>query len=135
MWELASFHPHWSLFKLPVVPFDQTRRTICVRFSLLANPHDEFMAAPKNDKHSAMPNYRYVLHDGAIQTETLGNIELSDDAEAVAFGQRVMREMKRPASYAGCAMKIMEGERTAGEVLFATSSIGSSPSELTPFEI
>jgi hypothetical protein len=91
----------------------------------LANPHDEFMADPKNDKQTAMPNYCYVLHDRAIQTETLGTIELSDDAEAVAFGERVMREMKRPASYAGWAMKIMEGERSAGEVLFET--VGTGP--------
>ena len=62
--------------------------------------------------------------DRAIQTETLGTIELSDDAEAVAFGERVMREMKRPASYTGWAMKIMEGERSAGEVLFETVGTG-----------
>jgi hypothetical protein len=88
-----------------------------------------------SDKHSVMPSYRYVLHEGATQTETLGTIELSDDAEAVAFGERVMRDMPHPASYAGCAMKIMEGERTAGEVLFATVGIGPFPSELAPFEI
>ena len=93
------------------------------------------MADPKNDKQTAMPNYCYVLHDRAIQTETLGTIELSDDAEAVAFGERVMRDMTHPASYAGCAMQIMEGERTAGEVLFATAGAGPFPSELAPFEI
>jgi hypothetical protein len=82
-----------------------------------------------------MPTYLYVLHESATQTETLGTIELSDDAEAVAFGERVMRDMPHSASYAGCAMKIMEGERTAGEVLFETVGAGPFPSELAPFEI
>ena len=90
---------------------------------------------PSNDKHSVMPSYRYVLHNGATQTETLGAIALSDDAEAIAFGERVMRDMTHPASYAGCAMKIMDGERTAGEVLFETVGSGPFPSELAPFEI
>jgi hypothetical protein len=76
--------------------------------------------------HSAMPSYRYILHEDAAQTEALGSIELSDDAEAVAFGERLIRDMKHsdPASCAGCAMKIMEGEQTAGEVLFETVKLG-----------
>jgi hypothetical protein len=46
VWELAPSIP-LVFFKVPAVPFDQTRPAICVRFSLLANPHDKFMAAPK----------------------------------------------------------------------------------------
>ena len=84
-----------------------------------------------------MPAYHFILFEGAAQTERLGSIELRDDTDAVAFGEQVIRDMKRsgPVLCAGWTMKIMEGERTAGEVLFATAGIGSSPSELTSFEI
>jgi hypothetical protein len=74
-----------------------------------------------------MPDYRYTLHKDATLTEALGFIDLCDDAEAVAFGERVARDMKHwdPADYAGCSLQIMQDERPAGEVLFDAIHAGN----------
>ena len=59
-------------------------------------------------------NYLFIFdnNDGSGREET-GQIELSDDDEAFAFGEQVIREMMQGSSqqYEGCAMDIYEGER------------------------
>ena len=60
-------------------------------------------------------NYLFIFdnNDGSGREET-GQIELSDDDEAIAFGEQVIREMMQGSSqqYQGCAMEVYEGGRT-----------------------
>ena len=56
-------------------------------------------------------NYLFIFdnNDGRGREET-GQIELSDDDEAFAFGEQVIREMLQGSSqqYEGCAMEVHE---------------------------
>ena len=64
-------------------------------------------------------NYLFIFdnNDGRGREET-GQIELSDDDEAFAFGEQVIREMLQGSSrqYKGCAMEIHEGGRIVGRI-------------------
>ena len=64
-------------------------------------------------------NYLFIFdsNDGRGREET-GQIELSDDDEAFAFGEQVIREMLQGSSrqYKGCAMEVHEGGRIVGRI-------------------
>jgi hypothetical protein len=64
-------------------------------------------------------NYLFIFddNDGRGREET-GQIELSDDDEAFAFGEQVIREMMQGSSrqYKGCAMEVHEGGRIVGRI-------------------
>ena len=64
-------------------------------------------------------NYLFIFdnNDGRGREET-GQIELSDDGEALAFGEQVIREMMQGSSrqYQGCAMEVHEGGRIVGRI-------------------
>jgi hypothetical protein len=55
-----------------------------------SNPLRRGLATPEE----AMPNYRFKVHDGGTGSETLGAAVLGDDGEALAFANRVIRELK-----------------------------------------
>jgi hypothetical protein len=68
-----------------------------------------------------MIHYRFTIHNGSTKTESLGGASLNDDAEALAFGKRVIRDLmgkstKPPNPYAGWTMDITEGERTVESI-------------------
>src|SRR5258708_1953149 len=73
-------------------------------------------------------NYLFIFdrNDGRDREET-GQIELSDDHEAFAFGEQVIREMLQGSSrqYEGCAMEVQEGERIVGRIPFRELSAAS----------
>jgi hypothetical protein len=60
-------------------------------------------------------NYVFIFdnRDGSRREEP-GQIELSDDDEALAFAEQVIREMTQGSTqqYKGCAMEVYEGDRT-----------------------
>ena len=64
-------------------------------------------------------NYLFIFenNDGRAR-EVTGQIELSDDDEAFAFGEQVIREMMQGSSrqYEGCAMEVHEGGRIVGRI-------------------
>ena len=64
-------------------------------------------------------NYLFIFdnNDGRGR-EVTGQIELSDDGEAFAFGEQVIREMMQGSSrqYQGCAMEVHEGGRIVGRI-------------------
>jgi len=64
-------------------------------------------------------NYLFIFdsNDGGGR-EVTGQIELSDDDEAFAFGEQVIREMVQGSSqqYQGCAMDVYEGGRIVGRI-------------------
>jgi hypothetical protein len=64
-------------------------------------------------------NYLFIFenNDGR-DCEVTGQIELSDDGEALAFGEQVIREMMQGGSlqYGGCAMELYEGGRIVGRI-------------------
>ena len=67
-----------------------------------------------------MPTYRYSKFRNSSRTIGLGFVELADDAEALAFGVRVAREMmhKNRERYAGWTMDVTESGRTVGAIPF-----------------
>jgi hypothetical protein len=67
-----------------------------------------------------MPSYRFAVHRGANHVERLGSMAFADDAEAIVFGKRIIRDMKERESayYVGWTMDIKEGLRTVDSVLF-----------------
>ena len=67
-----------------------------------------------------MPAYLYAIRQNGDRPEGLGEIELPDDAEAIAFGKQVIRDMEKQDTHAGWAMDIAEGEREVGTVLFGS---------------
>jgi hypothetical protein len=70
--------------------------------------------SPQMMRFQFVRNYLFIFdnNDGRGREET-GQIELSDDDEAFAFGEQVIREMMQGSSqqYEGCAMEVYEGER------------------------
>ncbi len=66
-----------------------------------------------------MRNYLFIFdnNDGRGREE-IGQIELSDDDEALALGEQVIREMMQGSGrqYAGCAMELYEGGRIVGRI-------------------
>ena len=64
-------------------------------------------------------NYLFIFDDNDGRgRELTGQIELSDDDEAFAFGEQVVREMLQGSSqqYEGCAMEVHEGGRIVGRI-------------------
>ena len=64
-------------------------------------------------------NYLFIFDDNDGRgRELTGQIELSDDDEAFAFGEQVIREMLQGSSqqYEGCAMEVHEGGRIVGRI-------------------
>jgi hypothetical protein len=71
-----------------------------------------------------MPSYRFKFYDPNSRSEKFGAAVLADDAEAVAFAQRVVRELVRSDEelYATWIVKITEKERTVASMPFATDA-------------
>ena len=65
-----------------------------------------------------MLHYRFTIHNGTDKTESLGGASLDDDAEALAFGKRVIRDLMGKSTYVGWTMDISESERTVGSIPF-----------------
>jgi hypothetical protein len=67
-----------------------------------------------------MPAYRFSTRQGPTDTEWLGAIELSDDAEALAFGKQLIRDIKceETTHCVGWTLEIAEQRRAVGAVLF-----------------
>jgi hypothetical protein len=66
----------------------------------------------------SMSIYRFVLRNAGGEVEELGFIPLSDDKEAVAFGETMVRELvqEKPTPYAHSVMEVSNGERTVGNI-------------------
>ena len=66
-------------------------------------------------------NYLFIFdnNDGSGREET-GQIELSDDDEAFAFGEQVIRDLMDGGArqYSGWTMDITESGRAVGSILF-----------------
>jgi hypothetical protein len=69
---------------------------------------------------SAMKAYQYAIHDDGTQCETLGGMALDNDADAIAFGRRTIRDLMvgDAKHYTGWTMDITQGKRAVGSVLF-----------------
>jgi hypothetical protein len=67
-----------------------------------------------------MPAYRFSTRQGPADTEWLGAIELSSDAEALAFGEQLIRDIKceEPTQCLGRTLEIVEQRRAVGNILF-----------------
>jgi hypothetical protein len=67
-----------------------------------------------------VPHYRFSLQNSDERIEELGGVVLTDDAEALAFGKRVIRELldKNPEQYARWTMEIAEGKRLVHNIQF-----------------
>ena len=64
-----------------------------------------------------MPSYyRFALHLGAAESEKLGTIELRDDADALDFAKRIIRDMpdEDRTRGDGRSVAITDGERAVG---------------------
>jgi hypothetical protein len=72
-----------------------------------------------------MPSYRFKFYDPNSRSEKLGAAVLADDNEAVAFAERVMRELIRSDEelYATWMTKITEKERTVASMPFASEAV------------
>jgi hypothetical protein len=57
---------------------------------------------------------------GTKDTENLGGMDFANDAEAVAFGKRIIRDLMDRAAkqYANWTMEIREGERAVRSLPF-----------------
>jgi hypothetical protein len=65
----------------------------------------------------AMSVYRFVLRGPGAKFEELGALPLTDDTEAVTFGQSVARDMVQGASPQQAAViEVIDGERTVGRI-------------------
>lgn len=61
-----------------------------------------------------MHRYHFTLQNNGSQIDDLGAVVLTDDAEALDFGQRVIRELlhENPQQHARWTMDITDGQRT-----------------------
>jgi hypothetical protein len=71
-----------------------------------------------------MPSYRFKFYDPNSRSEKLGAAVLADDDEAVAFAQRVMRELihSDEQAYATWMVKITGKEREVASMPFASNA-------------
>ncbi len=71
-----------------------------------------------------MPSYRFKFYDPNSRSEKLGAAVLADDDEAVAFAQRVMRELIHSDEqlYATWMVKITAKERKVASMPFASNA-------------
>jgi hypothetical protein len=65
-----------------------------------------------------MSIYKFAMRDHRGEVEELGNMALSGDREAIAFGKVVVREMMQgsPTPQAGSVMSVSNGVRSVGEI-------------------
>jgi hypothetical protein len=77
-----------------------------------------------------VPSYRFSFRDhyGNCREE-IGRLELPDDDEALAFGEAIIRDLKRgdAVPYAGWMMYITESARLLGMLPFPASVSVRSP--------
>jgi hypothetical protein len=71
-----------------------------------------------------MPSYRFKFYDPNSRSEKLGAAVLADDDEAVAFAQRVMRELIHSDEqlYATWMVNITAKEREVASMPFASNA-------------
>ena len=71
-----------------------------------------------------MPSYRFKFYDPNSRSEKLGAAVLADDDEAVAFAQRVMRELIHSDEqlYVTWVVKITAKERNIASMPFASDA-------------
>jgi hypothetical protein len=71
-----------------------------------------------------MPSYRFKFYDPNSRSEKLGAAVLADDDEAVAFAQRVMRELIHSDEqlYATWMVKITAKERKVASMPFMSDA-------------
>jgi hypothetical protein len=67
---------------------------------------------------TSMAQYRFTLQNDGERIDDLGGVALADDAEALAFAKRVVRELldKNPEQYALWTMDVTDGERTVHRI-------------------
>jgi hypothetical protein len=65
-----------------------------------------------------MPVYHFTLYADATNSADLGYMPMADDADALAFARRIIRELMQRHSreYADSSMHITEGERPVGHI-------------------
>ena len=77
-----------------------------------------------------MPSYRFSFRDryGDCREE-VGRLALSDDDEALAFGEAIIRDLQggHAMPYAGWIMYITESARLIGRLSFPASANVGSP--------
>ena len=72
-----------------------------------------------------MPNYRFKAHDRSAGAEESGAAVLADDDEALAFANRVIREMMRRDTKrytTSWTMEITAGKRSVASVPFESDA-------------
>jgi hypothetical protein len=71
-----------------------------------------------------MLDYCYSMHNGGTELEKLGSDAFDTDAEATAFGKRVIQDLlhEEPKRYADWTMEISEGARTVSSISFDACS-------------
>jgi hypothetical protein len=67
-----------------------------------------------------MPFYHFDIHKGRARAEGLGSIDLTDNAEALAFGKRVIEDLNSGdrERYAGWTMDITHDNDLTVAILF-----------------
>jgi hypothetical protein len=67
-----------------------------------------------------MSIYHFVMRSGGGEVEELGFVPLPDDAEAVAFGEKVILESKHGSQtdHSGSVMVVTDGQRDVVEIPF-----------------
>ena len=64
-----------------------------------------------------MKLYHFALHQGGVQIEELGTMTLADDTAALAFGERLARDLERHQDgSAGRSIAILDGMRTVQSI-------------------
>jgi hypothetical protein len=64
-----------------------------------------------------MSTYQFTMHNGAT-VDNLGSLSLTNDPEALAFCDRMIRDLMRqyPDQYSGWTVSVKEGGRVVGRV-------------------
>jgi len=62
-----------------------------------------------------MPSYRFAMQNDGTQTEELGGMSMRDDGDALAFAERIARDLADD-SHPGLAIAIFEGARAVGSI-------------------
>ena len=64
--------------------------------------------------------YHFSIRDRGTEVEELGSDTFDSDAEATAFGKRVIKDLlhDEPTRYANWTMEIFEGARTISSISF-----------------
>jgi hypothetical protein len=71
-----------------------------------------------------MPHYQFSIHEAGAKSEKLGSDNLDNDAEALAFANRVIRDLMygKDKRSAGWTMDIADGERAVSSILIRSES-------------